>query len=160
MRGLAQRGTGFLLIALLALGCGATGGARTRGEDAVRRRPRVLLDWRVENRLAGDERLQVLSNGKARYAFRPPVRFRDALRAQASLTSDRFRRTRVTLRESNVCSLRSAAPARSDEPRATLRLDLPGMRCTVRLTDAEWRLDDRARDVVASLDAMKRWMQE
>jgi hypothetical protein len=40
-----------------------------------------------------------------------------------------------------------------------LKLDLPAMRCTVRLTDREWRLDDRARDVVAAIDEMKRWMQ-
>ena len=67
---------------------------------------------------------------------------------------------RTELTRLQACALRSVHDESAPVPRATLELDLPQMRCTIRLTDREWRLEDRARDVVAAIDEMKRWMQQ
>src|SRR5688500_12509998 len=146
---------GWTIPAVLLLT--ACGGGEVR---RPRRAATVLLDWRLTNPRFGDEVLTIMSNGQATWSYTPHVPLRPAERAQATMTSGRFRAARLALERTAPCRLRSQREGERNEPRGVLRLALPGMRCTVTMWDGEWRIEDEARDVLIEIEKLRDWLRD
>lgn len=157
----------WLPSALLAVSCGASTSADTTrhvpldraqmGQPTTRAAsgvaPSTVIQWGVGQALWGEETIGVDVTGRVDYRFQP------AGPDRPETGGGQFSEAEVdamlqTLRDEQVCSLRSERAGIPDEGSPTLQLQSAEARCSVTLWDGEWR--ERAPNVLRLVNGLRR----